>query len=179
MDIPEDSRIISAVLKGEVDAFGQLVRKYQKPIYNLMYRTTGSEDFALEMAQETFTRAYEKLEQFDPGRSFFSWLYAIGSNLSKDYLRKAGRELLFCDREIDESSLVDSSLNQTAHLERKLEMSHIMEVMQKLPFDFREALILRYLKDLPMRDIAQALSISTGAAKMRINRALKALRAML
>jgi RNA polymerase sigma-70 factor (ECF subfamily) len=179
MVIQEDNHIIGIVLKGDTDAYGQLVRKYQKTIYNLMYRTTGSEDLALEMAQETFTKAYEKLERFDPGRSFFSWLYAVGSNLSKDYLRKSGREVLFSDGEIDENSLVDDNLNQAVRLENKLEMSQIMATLQKLPFNHREALILRYQKDLPVREIAQALSISTDAAKMRIHRALKALRAML
>ncbi len=179
MKLPEDNQIIIAVLNGDVNAYGQIVRKYQKPIYNLMYRATRSEQLSMEMAQETFTRAYEKLERFDPGRSFFSWLYAIGANLARDHLRKAGRELLFSEAEIDGNQLTDSGPNQAAHLEHKIEISQVMQLLEKLPLDYREALILRYREDLPMEEVGKALSISTSGAKMRVHRALKSLRSML
>jgi RNA polymerase sigma-70 factor (ECF subfamily) len=179
MKLPEDIQIISAVLDGDVNAYGRIVRKYQKPIYNLMYRATRSEQLSMEMAQETFTRAYEKLERFDPGRSFFSWLYAIGANLARDHLRKGGRELLFSEAEIDGDQLMDGGLNQEAHLEHRIEISQVMQLLEKLPLDYREALILRYREDLPMEEVGKALSISTSGAKMRVHRALKSLRSML
>ena len=60
----DETRIISAVLEGEADAFEPLIAKYEKPIFNLMYRTTGSIDDAVELTQEAFLKAYDKLEQF-------------------------------------------------------------------------------------------------------------------
>ena len=133
----------------------------------------------MEMAQETFTRAYEKLEQFDPSRSFFSWLFAIGANLARDHLRKAGRELLFSEAEIDGDQLLDGSPNQAACLEHNVALSQVMKLLEKLPLDYREALILRYREDLSMEEIGKALSISTSGAKMRVHRALKGLRSKL
>lgn len=179
MKLPEDNQIINAVLNGNVNAYGRIVRKYQKSIYNLMYRATKSEQLSMEMAQETFTRAYEKLERFNPGRSFFSWLYAIGANLARDHLRKAGRELLFSEAEIDANQLMDSGPNQEPHLEYDVEITQVMQLLEKLPLDYREALILRYREDLSLEEVGKALSISTSGAKMRVHRALKSLRSML
>ena len=179
MNVPEDSRIVSEVLDGDVNAYALLVKKYQKPIYNLMHRVTGSEDLSLEMSQATLVRAYEKLERFDPAKSFFSWLYAIGMNLARDYLRKAGREAHLFECNFDESNAADGNPNPVTQVERKLEMAHVLKAMEKLPFDQREALILRFREDLSMKDIARALSISVSGAKMRVHRALKELRRIL
>lgn len=177
--MPEDSRIVGEVLKGDVNAYALLVKKYQKPIYNLMYRVTGSKELSMEMSQETLIRAYEKLERFDMAKNFFSWLYAIGTNLAKDYLRKTGRESLIFESTFDESNTVDGSSNPVARLERKLEMSHVLKAMEKLPFDYREALILRFQNELSMKEIAGALTLSVSGAKMRVHRALKELRRIL
>ena len=179
MSAPEDSRIVGEVLDGDVNAYALLVKKYQKPIYNLMYRVTGSRELSMDMSQETLVRAYEKLERFDPAKSFFPWLYAIGLNLTRDYLRKAGREARLFERNFDESNTIDDSSNPVTRVERKLEMAHVLKAMEKLPFDQREALILRFREDLSMRDIARALSISVSGAKMRVHRALKELRRIL
>lgn len=178
-DLSEDSRIVGDVLNGDVNAFGLLVQKYQKPIYNLMYRVTGSEDTSLDLAQETFVRAYEKLERFDPGRSFFSWLYAIGVNLSKDYLRRAGRESRHMGRSFDENRAFDAKLDQEARLDRKQETARLIKALDQLPFDHREAVLLRFKEELSMKDISRALSVSVSGAKMRVHRALKKLHNML
>jgi RNA polymerase sigma-70 factor, ECF subfamily len=179
MKLPEDNEIIRVVLDGNVDAYGRIVRKYQKPIYNLMYRASRSEHLSMEMTQEVFTRAYEKLHRFDPGRRFYSWLFAIGANLARDYLRRVGRELLFSEAEIDGNALADDRLSHAAAFEQQNELSHIMRQLDNLPFDYREALILRYREELPMKEVARALALSTSGAKMRVHRALKHLRAML
>lgn len=179
MKVPEDSRIVREVLNGDVDAFALLVKKYQKPIYNLMYRITGSKELSMDMSQETLVKSYENLERFDISKSFFPWLYAIGVNLAKDYLRKSGREARLFGCNFDECNTVDESSNQQMQVERKLEMSKVVTAMELLSFDHREALILRFRKELSMKEIAQALSISVSGAKMRVHRALNELRTIL
>jgi len=179
MKLLEDNQIIHAVLNGNVNAYGRIISKYQKPIYNLMYRASKSEQLSMEMTQEAFTRAYEKLDRFDPGRSFFSWLFAIGANLARDHLRRVGRELMFSEAEIDGNELVDDGMNQAAVLEQKVEISRIMQLLEMLPLDYREALILRYSEDLSMNEVAKALGLSTSGAKMRVHRGLSRLRSML
>ena len=176
MNIPEDSRIVGEVLDGDINAYALLVKKYQKPIYNLMYRASGSPEISMELSQEALVRAYEKLERFDPDKSFFSWLYTIGVNLARDYLRKAGRESHIFENTFDESNTVDAKSSPVTPVEQKLEMSYVLKAMEKLPFDSREALILRFRAELSMKDIARVLSISVSGAKMRVHRALKELR---
>jgi RNA polymerase sigma-70 factor (ECF subfamily) len=175
----EDSRIVGEILDGDVNAYALLVKKYQKPIFNLMYRVTGSKELSMDMSQETLVRAYEKLERFDPAKNFFAWLYAIGVNLSRDYLRRAGREAHLFVRNFDESNTIDDSSNPVTRVERNQEMSHVLKAMGKLPFGHREALILRFREELSMKDIARALSISVSGAKMRVHRALDELRRIL
>lgn len=133
----------------------------------------------MEMTQEAFSRAYEKLDRFDPRRSFFSWLFAIGVNLARDHLRRVGRELMFSEAEIDGNELMDDGMNQAAVLEQKVEISRIMQLLEMLPLDYREALILRYSEDLSMNEVAKALGLSTSGAKMRVHRGLSRLRSML
>jgi len=179
MRFPEDSRIVSEVLDGDVNAYAVLVKKYQKPIYNLMYRITGSQDHSLELSQATMVKAYEKLERFDQTRRFFPWLYAIGLNLAKDHLRKNHREInLFKNYKLD-NYINEKSDDQFRQVEIKMEVSKVLKAMDKLRFKQKEALILRYKEDLSMKEIAQALSISVSATKMRIHRALKELRQVL
>jgi RNA polymerase sigma-70 factor (ECF subfamily) len=86
-----EETLVYEILSGDVDSYALLVKRYQKPIYNLMLRMTGSEQDALDLSQETFVRAYEKLEKFDPSASFFPWLYTMGLNLARDFLRRAKR----------------------------------------------------------------------------------------
>lgn len=179
MNITEDDAIIEKVLSGNVNAYGLIVKKYQQPIYNLMLRTVRSEDKAEDLAQETFIRAYEKLDFFRPGNKFFSWLYAIGMNLARDSIRKNNKIFYALD---DESDL---ALNDRIEQERqnpydeRIEMEHLHHALKKLPLKEKEAIILRYREELSMKDIAVALEISVSGVKMRVHRGLKKLREFL
>ncbi|HAA05273.1 MAG TPA: RNA polymerase subunit sigma-24, partial [Syntrophobacteraceae bacterium] len=88
MDQASDHQVVSAVLAGDVEAYGALVQRYQKPIYNLMFRLTGSYADSLDLAQETFIKAYEALHRFRKGSRFFPWLYSIGLNHGRNFLRR-------------------------------------------------------------------------------------------
>ena len=88
MNDADDGEIVELVLRGNRDAFGILVRRYQGSIYNLMYRMCRSSEDAADLAQEAFIKAYEKLETFKTDKRFFPWLYAIGLNHARDYSRK-------------------------------------------------------------------------------------------
>jgi len=96
MELPIDEEheieIVRHVLEGDVQAFELLVLRYQKPIYNLAFRATASEDSAADLTQEAFAKAYERLERFDRSKRFFPWLYTIAVNVVRDHLRKLGRD---------------------------------------------------------------------------------------
>jgi len=177
MDDKDEQSCIDRVLRGEVNAFGTLVKRYQKPIFNLMYRMAGSSDKAADLTQETFMRAYQKLERFHPGRRFFPWLYSIGLNLARDSARKKTWDL---ERglPLNPESLYgcNSPGDQHDRMCESLEFLRLEKALNELPVIYREALILRYHDEHSMRDIAAALNLSVSAAKMRVHRGLDMLR---
>ena len=83
----DDSQLIASILEGDVNAYSTLVLRYQEAIFNLMYRMTGSHEDAGDLAQETFIKAYEQLYRFQRGKKFFPWLYTIGLNHARNFLR--------------------------------------------------------------------------------------------
>jgi len=177
MDGKDEQHCIDRVLRGEVNAFGPLVERYQKPIFNLMYRMAGSSDKAADLTQETFIRAYQKLERFHPGKRFFPWLYSIGLNLARDFARKntcnpeAGSTL-----NPESFSGCNSPGDQHDRMCESLEFLRLEKALNELPVIYREALILRYHDEFSMGDIAAALNLSMSAAKMRVHRGLDMLR---
>src|SRR4030042_3793120 len=98
----DDQEIIAAILGGNKDAYSVLVQRYQKPIFYLMYLVTGSYDDALDLAQETFIKAYENLDHFKNGARFFPWLYTIGFNHVRNFKKKYRESVPLFNRNWDE-----------------------------------------------------------------------------
>ena len=97
----DDSLLIAAILEGDVNAYSTLVLRYQGAIFNLMFRMTGSYEDSADLAQETFISAYEQLHRFQTGKKFFPWLYTIGLNHARNFLRhKKGQMVSLEDCEI-------------------------------------------------------------------------------
>ncbi len=168
-----EETLLNEVLSGDVNSYALLVKRYQKPIYNLMLRMTGSEQDALDLTQETFVRAYEKLEKFDPSAPFFPWVYTMGLNLARDFLRRAKRSPIE-SYESEHSFSVE--INQDDRLADQIDAQEVLEGLQTLPVDYREALLLRFHEGLSVSEVAYALGLSLSAAKMRIHRGLLKLR---
>jgi RNA polymerase sigma-70 factor, ECF subfamily len=179
MDQSSDDQVITTVLAGDVDAYAVLVQRYQKPIYNLMYRMTTSHADSLDLAQETFIKAYEALHRFRLGNRFFPWLYSIALNHSRNFLRRSrGRQTVAID-ECDLGSGVDYPGQEEEILCARLDTQNLHEALGELPVDYREAVLLRFREDLSMEEIAVALRISLSGAKMRVHRGLRKLREIL
>lgn len=180
MDQFDDLQCICAVLDGDVDAYSAIVERYQKPIFNLMYRMTGSHADALDLAQEAFMRAYERLDKFQKDKRFFPWLYTIAMNQAKNLLRN--------NRRVSQSSYIDewegcSGLDYPQQQEEfmcsQLDSRVLYDAILQLPIDYREAIVLRYREELSIEEIAEAFEISVSGAKMRIHRGLNKLRDIL
>jgi RNA polymerase sigma-70 factor, ECF subfamily len=171
-----EETLVYEILSGDVNSYALLVKRYQKPIYNLMMRMTGSEQDALDLTQETFVRAYEKLEKFSPSAPFFPWLYTMGLNLARDFLRRAKRFPIESYEPNDSFSIV---IDQYDRLADQIDVQKVSEVLQSLPVDYREALLLRFHEGLSVSEVAYALGLSLSAAKMRIHRGLLKLRQLL
>ena len=176
MDSSDDQQVIRAVMNGNVNAYSILVQQYQKPIFNLMYRVTGSYEDAKDLAQETFIKAYEKLDHFRMGARFFPWLYTIGYNHARNFVQRGKPFQQSSDEDFENNSGLDYPSQQEERVLAQIDFLRIYQALEQLPMDYREAVILHYHEGLSMEDIATALQLSVSGAKMRVHRGIKKLR---
>lgn len=171
-----EETLVHEILSGDVNAYALLVKRYEKPIYNLMRRMTGSELDAVDLTQDAFVKAYEKLEKFNPSAPFFPWLYTMSLNLARDFLRRERRSPIE-PYELENNFPIEVDRDDT--LTDRIAAQDVMEGLQMMPVDYREALLLRFHEGLSMSEVASALGLSLSAAKMRIHRGLMKLRQLL
>lgn len=163
--------------QGDRRAFGLLVEAYQGPVYNLAYRMLSNPGEAEEAAQEAFIRAYTRLDTYDPRRKFSTWLLSIASNYCIDLLRKRRATLLSLDQPLPPHPALMSDRNdspemQTVNNEREALVQMLLET---LPEDYREAVILRYWYDMSYEEIAEVMDTTVSAIKSRLFRARRQL----
>lgn len=177
---PDDAQIVRQVLRGRREAFGVLLERYQRPIFNFVYRFYGNYDLAQELTQETFLRAYQFLKSYDPKRKFSTWLYTVAKNLCIDELKKR--------RAANEISIEDAlpaveakgaeraqDRNQQVVCIRREEDFRLLEALQELPAAARTVLLLHYFQGLSYQEVGEALALPLSTVKIRIFRAKKAL----
>lgn len=163
--------IIKAVLKGDVAGFQILVRRYQKPVYNLMYRVTQDAMTAEDLTQDTFARVFEKLYLFKLRRRFFPWLYAIAVNICKDHLRRQGlRNGLFTEKSDEDQWPDPDGQDCSKKPDCVLEVDQIAQVLETFPIQYSEPMFLYYREGFTIREISGTLGITSSAAKTRIHR---------
>jgi RNA polymerase sigma-70 factor (ECF subfamily) len=175
----DDPELVKEVLAGEVETYRLLVERYQKPIYNLMYRMTGSVEDARDLSQEAFIKAYEKLRTFSPDKRFFTWLYTVGYNLAKNHKRRSKTVLADVETLLEQGMANCDITYQENRLSEKLDSLRVHRALDMLPTDYREAIILHYHEELTFREVAMALNLSVSGAKMRVQRGLEKLRGLL
>ena len=165
----EDGHIIHKCLDGDTAAFGLLVDKYRASIYALAYAKLGNFHDAEDVTQEVFLKAYQKLRTLKRWDRFLSWLYAITSNLCKDFSRSRSNRPdteYFADKKNEHLD----RLSMDSHHETEVYQS-LHETLAVLPEIHRQVLTLHYLGGMSYREIAQFLGISPHAIAMRLNRA--------
>jgi RNA polymerase sigma-70 factor (ECF subfamily) len=149
-----------------------LARRYYGPVFGLVRRLLGNAAEARDAAQETFVRAIAHLKDFDPAGSFRSWLFAIAANHARDLLRR--RRQLPLDPAVEEK-LPDLSLPDDRLL-RSENRDRLLAAIDRLPFDLKIVVTLHFQQDLPHAEVAQTLGLSVNAVRIRLYRALAALR---
>lgn len=163
---------IEQALQGDQEAFGQLVRAYERPVYNLTYRMLGDSAAAEDAAQETFLRAYTKLATYQPGRKFVNWLLSIASHHCIDILRRKSRApQLSLEGPLPPQWLASDSPKPDQVVDKKQRRELVRRVLETLPADYRVAVVLRYWYGLSYRDIAATMDTTESAIKSRLHRA--------
>jgi len=146
-------------------------RNYQQ-IYLFMRRLGHNRQVSEDLTQETFLKAWHHIGQLRDDTALSSWLYRIGSNVSKLYWRKHK------SRETTYTETLDQPDSSTAHykVEYYEQLSQLKIAVERLPFKLRQAIVLHYMQHLSIAKAAEVTCIRQGTFKSRLNRALKILR---
>ncbi len=169
--IAQESAWLSAARQGDRQAFSLLVEAYSRPVYNLTYRMLGNPQEAEDAAQETFLRAYSRLEQYDAAHKFSTWVFSIANHYCIDKLRKRRTVQISIDDNPVLQNLEGDEPAPEASALRGENQGEVQELMALLDPEYRTALVLRYWEDLSYEEIAASLEISVPAVKSRLFRA--------
>ena len=181
MTSEHEKRCIERTLNGDVKAFEELVRSYEKTVYQLALRILGNREDAEDATQEVFLKAYRSLSRFQGDSKFSVWLYRIVTNQCTDMLRARKRRpvqslnVLNDEGEEDELPIPDERFSPEKLLDRKLTREAVQRGLDSLSDEARQILLLRELRGLSYEEIGQALSLEPGTVKSRIFRARKKL----
>ncbi|PYQ58921.1 MAG: RNA polymerase [Acidobacteria bacterium] len=165
-----DRIAVERCLQGDVDAFGTLVERYQRPVFNTVLHMVGDAEDAREVCQQAFMKAFEHLSSYDPERKFFSWLYRVAVNESINHL-KAKRP----HDPLDET-FEHPRPNPAQHFEELEEWTHLHEAIMDLEPNYRAVIILRHFVHFSYDEIAQILDLAEKTVKSRLFTARQLLR---
>ena len=174
-----DAGLVDECRNGDVTAFDELVRRYKDRVYNVIYRFVGNREDALDVAQETFVRAYRGIAEFRGRAQVYTWLYSIAANLARNRLRdgsRKGRDMGTPIETLAPSALPHTEENPRVAAQRRELDEMLQQCLTELPEHYRMAFVLRTFDDLSYDEIAEALGCPTGTVKSRINQARKMLR---
>ncbi len=176
-----DKALVERVQKGEKEAFDMLVLKYQHKLVKLISRYIRDPSEVMDVAQESFLKAYRALPNFRGDSAFYTWLYRIAINTAKNYLVAQTRRPPDGDIDCTEAEQYEgeSDLKESATPERLLLRDEIertvVDTIEQLPEDLRTAITLRELEGLSYEDIAVAMDCPIGTVRSRIFRAREAI----
>ncbi|MCF8010953.1 MAG: sigma-70 family RNA polymerase sigma factor [Clostridiales bacterium] len=175
-----DEQLVTRFKKGNVEAFEELVSRYEVKIYNLAYRFTGNYTDAGDLAQEAFIRVYRALSKFRGDSSFSTWMYRIASNVCRDELRKQRRKKSVSLEEMGPAG-GELVVPDTARTPDEIAVSRdlqerIQKYLNELSPDYRLILVMREIQELSYEEIASILKCSMGTVKSRLSRARGALK---
>lgn len=176
-----DKALVERVQKGDKAAFDVLVLKYQHKLIKLISRYIKDPSEVLDVAQDSFLKAYRALPRFRGDSAFYTWLYRIAINTAKNHLvaqgrRPPGDDIDSGDAEqyVGESELKDQATPERLLLRDEIEKT-VIDAIDQLPDELRTAITLRELEGMSYEDIAQAMDCPIGTVRSRIFRAREAI----
>lgn len=178
----EEKVILSRARRGELAAFEELVRMYEKRVYAVALRSTGSPEDALDITQEVFLRAWRGIEGFRGDSGFSTWLLRIAMNQCVDFARRkqaAPAAQSLTDDEEAERTLPDTAPTPEQRLENSELGRELAAALDEVSEEHRQIVLLRDVSGLSYTEIAETLKISEGTVKSRLSRARLTLREIL
>jgi RNA polymerase sigma factor (sigma-70 family) len=172
----EDAQLVQLGLRGDRDAFGRLVARYQSPVCAMAYSACGNISQSEDVAQETFITAWRKLGNLKEPEKFKSWLFGIARNLINNTARRQTRNPLAGATPLDEELTVPAPVsNPAGHAMSKEEEEILWRSLEHIPETYREPLVLFYREHQSIEKVAATLEVSEEAARQRLSRGRKLL----
>lgn len=177
----DEAELIERAAKGDAQAFGQLVERYQRRVVGVAMAVVHNQDDAIELAQETFIRAYENLSKFESRSSFSTWLYRIAANLSIDFRRREGRHVVLRGEDADnEFNRIPTDQGDSFKEASRTELSaRLREALGELTPEHRAVILLREVEGLSYDEISDVLQCPRGTVMSRLHYARGRLRGIL
>ena len=175
-----DGELIARAIVGREDSFEELVRRYQRPITNYVYRMLNDYDSSLDVTQEVFIKVYNSLRKYSSEYKFSTWLYRIAHNAAIDHMRRNSvpQQSLETENSDGAYQLQLESPNPTPEQDRELSewRLEIDAVIKCLPGPYRDLIVLRHSKDMSYDEIASVTELPLGTVKNRLFRAREMMR---
>jgi RNA polymerase sigma-70 factor (ECF subfamily) len=179
----DDEKLVGMARDGDIEAFGELMRRWDRKMFALCYGIMGTADEAQDAVQEAFSSAYKTIGTFRGESKFSSWMHRIAVNacltLKRKSKRRAETALETLEGILWEPATDHSDSNPLRSLERK-EISRLVRLaVTSLPEEIRLAVIMKEFQELTFQEISESLEIPLSTAKSRVYTGLKMLRGKL
>jgi len=179
MDLSSDEVIVERALTGDAEAFGEIVRRWERRIFALTYGMLGREEDARDATQETFLAAFRNLRGFRGEAKVSSWLHRIAVNqcISRQRRTKVrGESALEEEQETNAGSFASPATHSPAHVaEGRQETAAVRRAVNSLPLELRQVVVMKEFEELTFREIADVLDVPLSTVKSRLYTALKQL----
>ncbi len=182
----DDPLLVARAQKGELEAYDQLVRRYQERIYSTVYHMTANHEDANDLAQETFIKAYQALRSFKGDSSFFTWVYRIAVNKTINFLKQRKNRIHLSLNDLDTNAEHDPGLlalisDKTPR--REINLAELQErlnvALRKLSEEHRMVVTLHDIQGLPHDEIGKIMNCNVGTVRSRLFYARQQLQAHL
>ena len=180
-----ESRLIKKCKKGNINAFEELIKKYERTSYNIALKMLKNPDDAMDISQESLIKVFRSIKNFKFQSSFSTWLYKIVVNTCLDHLRKRQVKVYSIDNpiqmedgEIQRDIMNDLQVPEIV-IEKKMTREIVRKAVDRLNNDHRTIIILRDIQEFSYQEISDILDCSIGTVKSRINRARSKLKDIL
>ncbi|MEJ2215098.1 MAG: sigma-70 family RNA polymerase sigma factor [Gemmatimonadota bacterium] len=184
-----DQDVVAYARQGRESAYRELIGRYERPVFSVIYRMVRDRERAEDLAQETFIKVFNALDRYDPKYKFSSWIFKIAHNTTIDLLRKKEPETLSLNgspHARTEEQVEASSLTAVSHDEDPEQYtsskelgSEIEAALDELRPEYREALVLWHIEGRPYDEIAEIMDLPLGTVKTYIHRGRNELRGLL
>ncbi len=181
-----DQEVVALARAGKDAAYRELLRRYERPVFSLIFRMVRDRALAEDLSQDTFVKVLNALDSYRPEFKFSSWVFKIANNVAIDQLRRRELDTLSLDgapdaRTKDEVAAtalqaVDRTESPLAELESRELGSMIEEAIAKLRPEYRSCILLRHVEGRSYEEIAETLDLPLGTVKTYIHRARHELR---